>query len=87
MTKEFYAAFIEDSYHIPGDERSRTNPGHGYPAHTVKYVKVEEFQSEGDMRQWVEKQEKSVYTKSKYKIVKCIPMEVITTVTVDVAIK
>lgn len=22
------------SYTIPGDERSRTNPGHGYPEHT-----------------------------------------------------
>lgn len=26
------------SVNIPGDERSRTNPGHGYPAHTEHYV-------------------------------------------------
>jgi hypothetical protein len=31
-------AIIEDgSVHIPGDERSRTNPGHGYPASTEYY--------------------------------------------------
>ena len=23
---------------IPGDERSRTNPGHGYPEHTEHYI-------------------------------------------------
>ena len=23
------------SVHVPGDERSRTNPGHGYPAETI----------------------------------------------------
>lgn len=87
MAKEFYAAFIQDSYHVEGDERSRTNPGHGYPAHTVNYVKVEEFQSEEEMRRWVERQEKSVYTKLKYRIIKCVPMEVRTTVNVEVAIE
>lgn len=32
-----YAIIIlkQNSVTIPGDERSRTNPGHGYPAHTV----------------------------------------------------
>ena len=83
-TKEFYAAFIRDSYSVEGDERSRTNPGHGYPAHTVSYTKVEEFQDEEEMRRWVERQEMSTYTKSKYRIVKCIPMEVRTTVNVEV---
>jgi hypothetical protein len=24
-----------DSHHVEGDERSRTAPGHGYPAHTI----------------------------------------------------
>jgi len=28
------------SIHIPGDERSRTHPGHGYPAHDHKYVNM-----------------------------------------------
>lgn len=29
--------FKKTSVHIPGDERSRTNPGHGYPEHTETY--------------------------------------------------
>lgn len=87
MAKEFYAAFIEDSYNIECDERFKTNSGYGYPAHTVDYVKVEEFENEAEMRRWVERQERSVYNKSKYRIVKCIPMEVKTTVSVEVKIE
>jgi hypothetical protein len=29
--------FKERSVHVPGDERSRTHPGHGYPAHDVSF--------------------------------------------------
>ena len=32
--KEHFAIILGRSTHIPGDERSRTNPGHGYPAST-----------------------------------------------------
>lgn len=28
------------SVHIPGDERSRTNPGHGYPARTMTHPEM-----------------------------------------------
>ena len=27
--------YKSDSHHIPGDQRSRESPGHGYPEHTV----------------------------------------------------
>jgi hypothetical protein len=53
-----YAAFITRSQTIPGDERSRTNPGHGYPEHTVTSVVVLEFESKADMMKWVEQEEK-----------------------------
>lgn len=29
--------FNTRTVHIPGDERSRTNPGHGYPAEDLSY--------------------------------------------------
>jgi hypothetical protein len=35
---------------IPGDERSRTNPGHGYPASTLRYIEYEVFLIEADFR-------------------------------------
>ena len=34
-TEPHYAVMTFSSIHIPGDERSRTNPGHGYAAETV----------------------------------------------------
>ncbi len=32
---DHYAIITFSTRHVPGDERSRTNPGHGYPAHSV----------------------------------------------------
>jgi hypothetical protein len=33
--------FKSTSVYIPGDERSRTNPGHGYPERTESYTTYE----------------------------------------------
>lgn len=33
-----YAIIVFGSISIPGDERSRTNPGHGYGAHTEQKI-------------------------------------------------
>jgi hypothetical protein len=42
----------EVSIHHEGDERSRTNPGHGYPAHTEYTVQVtERFYEEEPFKQ------------------------------------
>jgi hypothetical protein len=40
-----FAVIILDkgSVDIPGDERSRTNPGHGYPAYTQSYNDYQYF--------------------------------------------
>ena len=48
-----FAVLVYDkkSVYIPGDERSRTNPGHGYPEHT------EEFDS---FEHWVATDEKAL---------------------------
>jgi hypothetical protein len=37
---EHYVIVEIASVDIPGDERSRTNPGHGYPAHTEHYTRM-----------------------------------------------
>ena len=84
MNKEFYAALIEDSYRVEGDERSRTHPGHGYPAHTVNYTRVQSFKDKEEVQKWVENEAGRIYNKTQYKIVKCVPMEVKTTVKVVV---
>jgi hypothetical protein len=49
MPKEPHFAIIRfGSTYIEGDERSRTNPGHGYPAHhvaNVEYIVFKDRQS------------------------------------------
>ena len=39
-----YLLVTDVTVHIPGDERSITHPGHGYPAHEEHYKEVQEFQ-------------------------------------------
>lgn len=65
-----YAAIVEDSYYVEGDERSRTNPGHGYPGHTVNYSKFIEFKDEEEMKKWIISNESSALNKKKYKIIR-----------------
>lgn len=50
-TTEHWAILTSESVTIPGDERSRTAPGHGYPEHTenylsyAAYLKFEDFEA------------------------------------------
>jgi len=39
-----YLLITEVTVHIDGDERSRTHPGHGYPARDEHYQSVEKFE-------------------------------------------
>lgn len=47
-----FAIVTEVSVTIPGDERSRTHPGHGYPESTETYIKYESFT---DRAKWEER--------------------------------
>lgn len=85
-SNEFYAVFVESSYHIPGDERSRTNPGHGYPAHDVTYTAVETFGDEDELKDWIRKNESLAFSKKEYRAVKCTPLSVTTSLDVKVKI-
>jgi hypothetical protein len=49
-----WAIIQGESMYIPGDERSRTNPGHGYPATTKHYVSYKAFLSEEDWNKEVQ---------------------------------
>ena len=43
---DVFAVVYVETHHVDGDERSRANPGHGYPAHTLSYNVFLEFDSE-----------------------------------------
>jgi hypothetical protein len=49
---EHLAIIKFDSIYIEGDERSRTNPGHGYPAHTEQTMSYTAFKLE-DREAWL----------------------------------
>ncbi len=51
-----------DSVHIPGDERSRTNPGHGYPASTHSYLNYIVMDSEQELEKWIGRERHSCNT-------------------------
>ena len=62
-SEEHYAIIEFGSIYIPGDERSRTNPGHGYPAETrttIEYIMFEDEETwEEEIRKRLDRNEKN----------------------------
>ena len=54
------------SVHIPGDERSRQAPGHGYPERTETYISYEAFLHEGEFKVEVERRLQSQFTRADF---------------------
>lgn len=49
-----YLIVREDTIHHEGDERSRTHPGHGYPAYSEVVSRVSEYRDLVSLQQQVE---------------------------------
>lgn len=77
---EKYAALFYRTIYIPGDERSRTNPGHGYPESTQETIDLIEFSSKEEMESWVLR--RGSY--DKYKLIKYQELSVKTKVEVSI---
>jgi hypothetical protein len=71
------------SVHHAGDERSRTNPGHGYPAYTETFETMvyEAFTSED---QWKQKIGELVKSKAKFRAFSVHPATISTSLSVEV---
>ena len=82
MTNEVYGVVYTESVAIPGDERSRTHPGHGYPEHTKSYKVFEEFKDKDALIAWIKREEAKSYGKRNYKAYECRPLSVTTSVEV-----
>jgi hypothetical protein len=62
---ECWVIISQTSVHVPGDERSRQAPGHGYPEHTDTYVTVYEvFTNEEEFKAELAHEVKSYQTYS-----------------------
>jgi hypothetical protein len=60
-TGEHYAIIYGESVHIPGDERSRTHPGHGYPESSHSYLVYVAFEKKAEWEKQIEEMIGSVY--------------------------
>lgn len=85
MSKQKFAVLVESSYTVPGDERSRTNPGHGYPEHTEHYTEFINLETADELQKWVEREEKSLHGKRKYKVIQYTELEVKTKVEIQIS--
>lgn len=61
MSKTIYLVARKVTIHIEGDERSRINPGHGYPAGDETYTELIEFVTEKDAAVWILKNSRESY--------------------------
>ena len=89
LPEGFHWVILEDSsVNVPGDERSRTNPGHGYPAHSVNYMVYTAYSNAVEWRRDILKREKNDnHYRTKYRAFKVYPAEIKVSVSVDVDIK
>lgn len=62
---EHWAILELRTFSIPGDERSRTNPGHGYPESTETVVNYEVFRTKDDFTTEFNQRIQSPYNRDK----------------------
>jgi len=86
VPKEPHFAIIEFSrYWVEGDERSQTNPGHGYPGHYENKCEYIVFECEGEWKNEIEKRMNSAFgKKDNFVAVRVTPANVSTQVTVNI---
>lgn len=84
ISEPHFAALVFSSIHIPGDGRSQTNPGHGYPAENKPIIQYIAFDSREEMEKWVTREESRKHGKDDYQIIEVQPMQVEIKATVSV---
>ena len=83
-TTQHFAALVFSTIYIPGDERSRTNPGHGYPESNEPVVKYVAFDSREEMERWVLQQESRSYGRQSYQLIDATPLSVVMKASVSI---
>jgi hypothetical protein len=79
-----WAILTSSQINIPGDERSRTNPGHGYPAETKYHLTYAAFDSEGAWKKEIERLTKYHETFTAVRVIPAtVTVKVVTTIDVQ----
>jgi hypothetical protein len=86
---EHWVILKNDGVYVPGDERSRTNPGHGYPASTHNYLDYHVYLTEEKLLKAIEELETPQYggNRTAYRVIKVTPMAVKKQVNISVVDK
>jgi hypothetical protein len=77
---EHYAIITFDQQIVPGDQRSKESPGHGYPEHTIELMEYEPHRNIDTLKKRIE------YLMSgniEYNVLKVKPVNVTTKVLID----
>lgn len=81
---QHYAIMEFSTYTVPGDERSRTHPGHGYPAHTESTCEYIMFEDRAEWEKEVKRREASLGFSKNYVAIQVIPATIQTEIVVNV---
>lgn len=81
-TKPYFALIYSDSIWIEGDERSRTAPGHGYPAHSKDVTHFEPYATESELLEAV-KRERRINPNKTIQAVRIAPFRINTETTIS----
>jgi len=79
-----YAILEQRSISIPGDERSRTHPGHGYPASTEQVWDYIVFPDRTTWEIEVKKRHGSVFGNKDFVAISATPATISTTINVEI---
>lgn len=79
---EHWATIIVHQTYIEGDERSRTNPGHGYPGH---YQETTEYQAFTNFEDFEAEVSRLTLNRRAFKAVKVKPLKVETKISVELS--
>lgn len=77
----FFAILLPKSVTIPGDERSRTNPGHGYPESTEYSFDIQIYSLKED---WEKEISRMQLAKREFKAIQGFPATISTNVSVSI---
>jgi hypothetical protein len=84
-TEQHYAILSQKSTHIPGDEHSRTHPGHGYHARTEYSWDYIVFPDRESWESEIKKRKGSVFASDgNYVAISAIPATINTSIQVDI---
>lgn len=81
MARTYWAIIKNVTTYHDGDERSRTNPGHGYPAHTTTAMVYKPYETEVEVLDALERKSKH----ENWMVIQAAPMVIKTTTQLELA--